>query len=329
MAEIRVGEVAAPEGKKASGFISVSRTAGQIPIRIPLSIANGSADGPTLCVTAGVHGTEYSGIEAVRRLMTQLDVSTLRGGILAIPCVNTLGLGKNRGCPIDNRNINRVFPGNPDGSISEIIANSIFTQTISRSQYFVDLHDGEGGLYPFATYHRTGRRDLDEQSESMARSTGIREIVATETSYDRGQSYAEAAEQGIPSVLWEARGAAGFDESSINLHLAALENCMRFLHMIDGPVESPHVNLFEGFQTVSAHEGGFFYPRVNLGEELEKGQVIGEIADFFGERLETIKSPAKGMVLSLRINTAYAVDPGEWVCEIGLSELVAEKRPPL
>jgi len=330
MSKVELGGVVALKGQKSHGFASVANTCGQMPIRIPVWIANGSHDGPTFCVVAGIHGVEYSGMEAVRRVMMELDADRLRGKMVTVPCVNTPGLGKNRSCPLDQRNINRLFPGRLDGSISELIAHVVFTEFIAKSDFFADLHDGAGGLFPFATYHTTGRKELDAASRALALSSGIPEIAITERNYDKGQSYAEASERGIPSVLWEAPGAAGFDQTSVDIHLKALLNCLKHLRMIDGtPEVSANPEFLQGFQTLNAREGGFFYPRVNLGQDVEKGQVLGEIVDFFGQKLEEIKSPARGIVLTLRINSVHAVDAGESIGEIGLREAVAEQKPPL
>jgi predicted deacylase len=330
MAKVEFGGIVASEGKKAHGYFSVARTASQMPINVPVWIANGRTEGPTFCVIAGDHGIEYSGMEAVRRLMQQVDPETLRGRIVTIPCVNTPGFGKSRACPLDQKNINRMFPGNANGSISEIIAYLVFRDFIAKSNFFADLHDGAGGLYPFACYHRTGRKEVDNASEALVRSCGMQEVAITEAGYDKGQSYAEASERGIPSVLWEAPGAAGTDEQSVGIHFRALQNCLKHLHMIDGSIEAPsEIEFLQGFQTVNVTEGGFFYAKATLGKSVEKNQIIGEIVDFFGEKKEDIRSPAKGIVLSLKVNTNHAVDAGESVAEIGLRELVREQRPPL
>lgn len=327
---VEFGGIVTPKGRKVHGYIPVGKTASQSLINIPVWIANGKLEGPTFCVIAGDHGVEYSGMEAIKRLMLQINPETLRGTIVTIPCVNTPGFGKSRNCPLDQRNINRMFPGRGNGSISEIIAYRIFTTFIVKSNFFADLHDGEGGLYPFSSFHRTGRKEVDNASEALARSCGIREVAVTETVYDKGLSYAEASERGIPSVLWEAAGAAGTDEHSIGTHFGALQNCLRHLHMIDGSPElAAEIDLLQGFSAVNATEGGFFYPRVVLGENVDKGQTIGEIEDFFGEKKEDIKSPAKGIVLTLKVNRSHVVDAGEQVAELGLRESVGEVFVPL
>lgn len=109
MPTVEFAGIVTPEGRKAHGYIPVAKTAGQSPINIPVWIANGKLEGPTFCVIAGDHGVEYSGMEAIMRLMQQIDTETLRGRIVAIPCVNTPGFGKGRACPLDQKNINRMF----------------------------------------------------------------------------------------------------------------------------------------------------------------------------------------------------------------------------
>jgi len=128
MAQVEFGGVGALEGKKAHGFVSVANTSGQIPIHVPVWIANGRSEGPIFCVVAGIQGTEYSGMEAVGHLMNQLDAETVRAKIVAVPCVNTFGLGKSSACSLDQRNINRISPGRLDESISGLITHILFAQ---------------------------------------------------------------------------------------------------------------------------------------------------------------------------------------------------------
>jgi predicted deacylase len=128
---VAIRDVRAEKGRRSQGFVDIANTpAGKL--RIPLVIVNGAEDGPILCLTAGVHATEYL---------------ALRGTVIAVPVVNTAMFESRTPfvSPIDGLNLNNIAPGNPDGSISEVLAHILLTEIIGVSQYYIDIHGGDLG----------------------------------------------------------------------------------------------------------------------------------------------------------------------------------------
>jgi predicted deacylase len=169
---IAIRDLRAMRGEKVEGWLTIGETAAG-PLRIPLVIINGAEDGPRLCLTAGVHATEYAPIDAVMRLIRSVKPSELRGAIIAVPVTNMRMFENRTGftSPLDGLNLNKIAPGRRDGSISEILADVILREVIGAAEYHIDFHAGDLGeeLFPFAGYSLTGNRELDEKGEAIAR----------------------------------------------------------------------------------------------------------------------------------------------------------------
>src|SRR4030095_13046478 len=167
-----IRDVVAECGRRSQGFVTIGEAASG-PIQFPVVIINGAEDGPVLCLTAGVHATEYAPIDAVMRVVQSLDPTTLRGAVIAVPVVNMRMFESRTGfvSPLDGLNLNKVAPGRPDGSFSEILAKVLLDEVIGAAGYHIDLHAGDLGemLLPFAGYALTGNQALDEQGEALAR----------------------------------------------------------------------------------------------------------------------------------------------------------------
>ena len=171
MSEITAGDVSVKPGSKARGFLKVANRISGEPIGIPFFVVHGLEKGPVLCVDGGVHGDEYEGPEAVMNLGRSLEAGKLKGTMIGVPVVNVLAFeSETRANPFDHErlNMNRVFPGNPNGWITERIAHAYFTETVRKSNYYIDLHGGGATefLCPLVQYQRSegfGRKDVGER----------------------------------------------------------------------------------------------------------------------------------------------------------------------
>ena len=156
---LKVGTLSAGPGEKRYG-VNEFPVQGQ-PYRLPMWLINGSADarsgdGPTLVVTGGVHAAEYASIAAALDLGRSVDPQGLRGRVIVVPVINMPAFTARSiyVCPLDGRNLNRVFPGDAHGTASEQIADWVFRNVISRADYYVDLHGGDliEALVPFTIF---------------------------------------------------------------------------------------------------------------------------------------------------------------------------------
>src|SRR2546427_6794047 len=169
---VRIRDVEATRGTTQRGFVRVGETPVG-PIQFPIVIIQGTKPGPTLCLTAGVHAAEYPGIVAVTQVTRNTKPEDLTGTIIAVPVVNQPMFQARAGflSPIDGLNLNRTFPGNPTGSISEVLAYVLLNEVVALADYHIDCHGGDvtEALWPHAGYSLIGDPQLDEQGKALAR----------------------------------------------------------------------------------------------------------------------------------------------------------------
>lgn len=150
-------------------------------IEIPLTIINGAFDGPTLLVTAGIHGGEYPGIAAAMELGRSLDPQEIHGSLIMLHPVNIQGFWARREfiVPEDGKNLNRVFPGNPNGTLSEKTAGLISSSFFPLADFYVDLHSGDihESLHPYVYYPGQPTEELAAKARSVAKVLNVEYMV--------------------------------------------------------------------------------------------------------------------------------------------------------
>lgn len=300
---LRVRDVVAAPGTRAQGFLTIGETASG-PVRIPLVIINGTSDGPVLCLTAGVHATEYAPIDAVLRTVQALHPGELRGAVLAVPVAN-LRMFDGRTpfvSPLDGVNLNKIAPGRHDGSISEILAQVLLDEVIGRADVHIDLHAGDMGemLLPFAGYAFTGNAALDERGEALARLYSPKLVsLATESAavppFPDGIAYA-ATRRGIVSIFAESGGNGTLEEGDVRVHLDGITNVMRALGMVDGaPAPAGDRVVARDRKVVRATRAGLLRLGVAIGDTIVAGQEVAQICNVFGEVVERVTSTGDGI----------------------------------
>lgn len=303
---LTIGALSATRGEKRYGVNEFS-VQGR-PYRLPMWLIHGEADGPTLVVTAGVHAAEYASIAAALEFGRSLAPKDLRGCVIVVPVVNLPAFTARSiyVCPLDGRNLNRVFPGNSSGTASEQIADWIFRNVISRADYYVDLHGGDliEALVPFTIFFRSGDDRVDAASLDMAKAFGIHFLVCSETP---GSTFCAASRAGIPSILAESGGQGIWTREDVAHHTNGLGRLMRHLGMTPGGTPEPaSFTLLEQFLWLRSEHEGFWYPAVAVNEKVQRAQNLGCVKDCEGRVLQTVNSPADGVVLfivsSLAIN---------------------------
>lgn len=281
-------------------------------IVFPLATVTGSRPGPTVTVTAGIHGAEYPGIAAAIRLFKELNPEKLAGTV-KIVTISNLKAFEERSmfvCPVDGKNPNRVFPGNKTGSYTEVLAYYLFNEVILKGDYYLDLHGGDmvEALVPFSIYHKSGREEIDKKSLEIAQYYGLPNIISstlTGSWPDAGTTYANASEKGIPGAIVEAGGIGQLDEASVRMHLNGLYNVLKYLGCIEGkPVMPENINYYSGFVWVYTPKKGIFYTNVKIGEEVKQGSILGTVEDYFGNELLQVTSPITGCVMFLTTSPA-------------------------
>jgi predicted deacylase len=299
---VRIRDLVAQPGGKTQGLLTIGETPGG-PIAIPVVIINGREPGPVLCLTAGVHATEYAPIDAVMRVVQTLRPEDLRGAVIAVPVANMRMFESRTGfvSPLDGLNLNKVGPGRQDGSISEILAHVLLDEVIGTAAFHIDLHAGDVGemLMPFVGFARTGNRAFDQQGETLARLYSPKLVSFSEPGgtippFTDGLS-AAATRAGVVSIFAESGGNGTLEATDVQVHLDGMRNVMRYLGMIEGkpPVPGARVTARDRI-VVRASRAGLLRLNVNVGDEISAGQNVAEICNVFGEVVERVCSPGAG-----------------------------------
>jgi len=286
----------------------VTATVAGRTVTFPVIAINGAADGPHVAITGGIHGTEYVGIEAARRLGVGIDPRDVSGSIAVVPIANTTAFHARAiyTSGLDDRNLNRQFPGDARGAPSEALADWLFTHIIHPSHYYIDLHGGDmiEALAPFVIYLGTEDAEVERISREMALATGIPRVIRAVTS---GSTYGAATAAGIPSILAEIGGQGLWSEDEVTAHQEGASRALRYLRVLPGgqPIDRERT-IHDTFAWMRAEADGLFYPTVRVGDTVAQGQVIGRVTDYFGAERQQVAAIVGGevgfLVTSLAIN---------------------------
>ena len=265
----------------------------------------GREPGLKFLLTAGIHAAEYTGTLAAIRLGRRLEPSDVRGTIVVLPLLNTPGFFERSIYvnPEDNQNLNRAFPGLADGTWSERFAHHLLNELVVHFDRDIDLHAGDmiEDLEPFVGYRETGNAEVDRASRQMLNAYGgVRWATRSMTSPGlTGMLYATAAERGVPAMLAESGRCGQVEEDAIQRHVEGVLNIWRTLGLLtDQPprqVEPPRL-LARNDWLRSQHEG-IFLCRVRPSQHVRAGETLGDMVDLVGNHLDTITSPADGVIL--------------------------------
>ena len=282
-------------------------------------VLNGAEPGPTLCVTAAVHGDELNGIEIVRRLMYNIDPDELRGAVIGVPIVNLQGFRRSSRYLTDRRDLNRFFPGNPDGSSAARIAHSFFSEVITHCDKLIDLHTG--------SFRRTNlpqiRADLSySEVADLAKKMGA--IVVLQSEGAEGSLRRAAVEQGIAAVTLEAGAPHQLDKDAVDYGVKSIEHAMDALDMIDRRRfwERTAEPIYYQSAWVRARKGGILFSDVKLGSRVSKGDLLGTVTDPITNESSLIEAPFDGMVIGMALD--QVMFPGFAAYHIGLQSSANE-----
>ncbi len=293
-------------GEKKRGWLPVSKWGAQV-VEMPFTIVNGTQEGPRLAVMAGIHGCEYTGIEASIRLARDLKPQELRGTLILVHVVNIPAFQFRTPyvCPLDGLNLNRIrdeIPGGKAaGSISHRMVHTLFHSVIYPSDACIDLHAGD--LYecltePFIIYPVTPDQVVNESIREMAEAYGVSYIWGVKengilrTGDDSGRGI-------VPSIMVECGQEGKIEEKYVRVHYRGVLNIMRLLGMMapswSGPEKRP-LSIRKGGK-IMAETGGIFHSRVKPGEQVVKDDLLGEVKDIWGDVLQKVTAPTDCMIL--------------------------------
>ncbi len=283
-----------------------------VPVSTPVLVINGAEPGPTLCLTAAVHGDELNGIEMVRRVMHDIAAERLAGALIGVPIVNVQGFRRGSRYLPDRRDLNRYFPGNPNGSAAARIAHSFFENVIAHCDALVDLHTG--------SFERTNlpqiRADL-RNPDVVTLTQGFGATVILHSTPGIGTLRHAATQAGIPAVTLEAGGPLQLEPNEVKHGVKGIETLISSLGMTKrmrfwGDPEP----VYYRSTWVRADAGGILLSDVSLGSTVRRGDLLGTITDPMNNARTEVRSPFSGRIIGMARN--QVVMPGFAAFHVGI-----------
>jgi hypothetical protein len=324
---LNIGNIKADPGQKVSDSLYIEKGVDKETF-IPITIINGVKEGPVLTLIAGIHGTEYVPIIVLQKLINEIDPKDLSGSMIIVHVASVESFQKRTMYfnPVDFKNVNRVFPGNKNGTQTERIAYTITHEIIDKSDYLIDMHGGEENecFVNFALFYQNCPNfKVCEGSYLLARSFGLEYLFVEDYNFipdTLPSKYCEltALRRGIPAIALELGGQGIIDEELADLSVAGIINVMKAINMIEGNVKEfkPHKYLINYAEVYSKYQG-VHYSEVSCGQIVSKGELLGYTTDLFGNKLEELYSPITGMVISAHCTPPVNVDEQiYWLAEI-------------
>ena len=307
---LTVGSLTAREGEKVQGMVEIPGGS----IQLPVTLVNGTRPGKTLLITSGVHGGEYVGIQAAIETAASLQPEEVQGQVILVHPANPNAFYQRVSYinPGDGKNLNRSFPGDPNGTQTERMAHFIATQMVDQADFCVDLHGGDlhEELSSYAIYSDASTPENMAVSLEAARQLTVRYIHKSAAT---GGLYGCSALRGIPGILIE-RGCRGlWTPQEVADYREDLCRLMRHLGILPGTnAPAPSPVEFQYSKVLRAPKDGCWYPMASPGDWIAPGQKLGELRDCFGNLLFEAVAQEEGMLL-YRI-VSLAVNEGSPLC---------------
>ncbi|MDI4638733.1 MULTISPECIES: succinylglutamate desuccinylase/aspartoacylase family protein [Halomonadaceae] len=285
-------------GARAQIDVPVAKLYTHAPLHIPVEVVHGRQPGPTLLVCGAIHGDEINGVEIVRRLLRSKGLQGLRGTLIAVPIVNVFGFVQHSRYLPDRRDLNRCFPGSESGSLGSRVAALFREEIVDQATHIIDLHTG--------AIHRTNLPQIraqltpESETEAIAMAFGVPVILNAELREGSLRHYAQS--RGMPVLTYEAGEALRFDEWAIAPGVRGVRRVMRAIGMLanDRRRATPRqAEVANGSSWARAPIDGILRPKVRLGARVAKGEVLGKVADPFGNSEEDVLAPADGIVIGM------------------------------
>ncbi len=291
---------------------------GGFPVATPVIVVNGRRTGPVLCITAAVHGDELNGIEIARRVFQDLDPEKLRGVVVGVPIVNLEGFWRRDRYIGDRRDLNRYFPGSPEGPYPGRVAYALFSEIIQHCDAVVDLHTG--------SFYRENlpqlRVDLSVKAVAdLAKGFGA--LTALHSPGPPGSLRGAATAAGIPTIVMEIGGPLSLEPEKVEQGVKSLQTFLHTIGMTDRAWSWSHPQpVFYSSDFVRAEAGGILINIVELGARIKVGDVLAEIIDPVSNSVYEVKSPSNGTILGRAQN--QFVSPGFAIFRIGYEKSLEE-----
>ncbi len=304
----------APPGSKKKGFLNVEGFSPEVDV--PLFLIRGKNPGPIVVIVAGIHGGEHNSIEAARRVGSDLDPDEVSGAVAIVPVANrpAFHARTHNGSPPDGQNMGRLFPGDSEGTALERAAYEISSRLIVYADTVMDLHGADGLEMIIPHLYIPEHNENNEEKRNwgpwdLAEAYGIEISGYTGPRVGGGSAVHYGASLGIPSILAEA-GSGFLEEEGIGIHYRGMMNVLRRIGVLEGlPLIERQIRNVK-YEKIRSPMTGFFYSFAEVGQFVNKGQVIGKITDYFGDETTEIIAPVSGEIDFIKLTMATNKDNG-------------------
>jgi len=299
-------------GQNANVQLHVARLPSGTVINLRIHVFRSENPGPTLLVMGGVHGDEINGVEIVRRMVKQGHFSNLdKGNVIAIPLLNVYGFINFSRDTLDGKDVNRNFPGSPNGSLASRVASALTKNVLPLVDAGLDFHTGGGARYNFPQIRYTAKHPA---SLKLAKAFAAPYLVQKPTI---DKSLREVMmEQNKPHIVFEGGEALRYDGFSIANGIAGTQRVMKHLGLISKAPETTRPTIvFKKSSWVRADRSGLFQWSQQSGAKVSKGEPIGVINDPYGDSMTTVLASQDGYIIGH--NNAPVVSAGDALFHIG------------
>jgi len=311
---ISLGTASAAPGEFDVGRLDVGETRDGSTVGLPVAVINGAEDGKRLYLQAVSDGDELNGLGVIRRVVPQIDPATLSGSILVVGIVNYFGfqVAEHRN-PIDDRKLNRTFPGDPHGSSSERISAAVF-DAAKTADFILDLHQGSTSRMIDEVRVRCGRRhSLHSECLHLAKVFDCGYVL--DQKGPEGQLARIGPDEGVPTIDPELGGSVGFSEESIQRGVEGVFNVLRYYEFLNGEMATSRQTRAKRFDQYGSPAGGLVDYRAELGSRVSSGDTLFEVTDPFGQIKASVTADNDGIFW--RSRRLPQVAAGEYVCSVG------------
>jgi predicted deacylase len=301
---LRVGDASASRGTKVTGAIHIPDGVDK-GLDIPVSVVHGKEPGKILALIAGTHGYEYTSILALQKLLPQLDPMKMKGSVILVHMANPETFyGRRIYTSSDGKNLNRVYPGKKDGTISERIADAITREVIDQATHLIDMHSGDGNesLRPYSYWMTGNDPAVDAQSKELNLAYGLDTIVVD---HDRPKDVKDSRYtamtgvlRGKPAITAESGGLGRTDEASIDNHLKGALSVINHLGIMAAPsVRVSNPVWIDKSEVLTAPATGVWEPVIDQKDAVVAGSLVGRVKDAAGKVLGEVRVPFGGVML--------------------------------
>jgi predicted deacylase len=301
-------------GERRSVDLRVSESYAGTSLGIPVHVWRAPEPGPVVFVTAAVHGDELNGAGAVRRLILDELFELRCGALILVPVINIFGFERHSRYLPDRRDLNRSFPGSPEGSLASRLASVVYREIVGRADFGIDLHTAAVRRTNFPNVRANMR---DERVADLALKFGAElnlHGVGPKGSFRRA-----ACAAGVPTIILEAGEVWKVEPAVVDYTIRGVWNVLANLGMIDGPAVMPERQTVADRSTwVRARRGGFMRFHVAPGDVVEEGQPVATSSSLVGREMDVVHAPVAGVVLGM--TTIPAAAPGDPICHIAYRE---------